>query len=312
MKHPPVSISPHPPATPRPWRLPAAGTLGLALWLVGQPAAAQQAAASSAPSTKVECAQAFEQSQRLRNAAQYLEANREVLKCTNPACGAALSEECGKIHAELQAATPSIVFGARDETGQELTAVSVVIDRAPVALPIDGKPVALDPGSHTFAFSADGFETQLQSLVVRTGERFRPVTVKLERQQARSAKLAPQPDAPDVRKTREPSSGGPPLGTYVLGGVAALGLGSFIGLRVWGAHDFDVLARECKPHCAPSSVDSVKQKYLLSNVALAVGGAAAIAAVSIYWASPKTSQRAAKLQVLPSSDGISARIAAPF
>jgi hypothetical protein len=288
--------------------------LALSSLFPGRLARAQQPGAGGLPPpvSRAECARAFEESQRLRNASRYLEANREVLHCTNPACGAALSEECGKIHAEIQAATPSVVFGARDRAGRELAFASVAIDQGARTVAIDGKPVAIDPGNHTFSFSAKGFQPRAESVVILAGERFRPITVALEPAGAQRSTL----DAPVMQvpsQAAEPNTSSPPLGSYLLGGVAILSIGAAVGLRVSGANDFDTLSRDCKPDCSQSSVDSAEQKYLLSNIALAVGGAAAIAGIAVYvFASPKASQPSAALRVSQSNHGVSASVTAGF
>jgi hypothetical protein len=288
--------------------------LALAFSFAGRLATAQQpgAGGSPPPVSRAECARAFEESQRLRNASRYLEANREVLQCTNPACGAALSEECGKIHAEIQAATPSVVFGVRDRSGRELAGASVAIDQGARTVTIDGKPVAIDPGIHSFSFSAKGFQPRAESVVILAGERYRPITVALEPAGTQLSSSEAQASM-QSSQAAEPSASSPPLGSYVLGGVALLSVGAAVGLRVWGANEFDTLSRECKPDCSQSSVDSVEQKYLLSNIALAVGGAAAIAGIAVYvFASPKASLPTAALRVSQSNHGVSASITTGF
>lgn len=282
--------------------------LALSLVLLPRVGLAQQQSSGRAKSpSKTECVEAFEQAQRSRNASRLLEANRQVLTCSNPACGALLSEECGKMYGEIQVATPSVVFAARNSAGQEIAGASVRVDASEGALSLDGKPVAVDPGNHDFKFLAEGFEPQVQSVIIRTGERFRPITAVLKPLARASA--SPRPD--------EPANGAPragvPLGTYVLGGVAALGVGGFVGFRIWGSHDFDDLSNRCKPDCSSSSVDSVRQKYLISTLSLAVGAAAAVGAVTVYLvAQPSAPERSARIQVLSSGDGISARFSAPF
>jgi hypothetical protein len=284
--------------------------------LVSERARAQESGAAAAGPSKPECAQAFEEAQRLRNASRYLDANREVLTCTNPSCGAALSEECGKIYSELQAATPSVVFAARDRSGKEVAGATVQVDDSENARSFDGRPVSLDPGSHTFAFRAAGFEPQAQAVVIRAGERLRPITVVLqsaptsrEPSEAASGRAVTEltPSSDDVAPAQIPT------GVYVLSGVAVAGVGGFIGLRWWGSHDFDELSRTCKPDCSRSSVDAVEQKYVLSSVSLAVGAAAAVGAVTWYFAArPSRTQSAAQLQLSPSPGGVSARFSASF
>jgi hypothetical protein len=287
--------------------------LALASMLLPRPVVAEPSGASDPSLTRAACALAFEDAQRLRNAARYLDANREVLKCTNPSCGAALSEECGKIHGELQAATPSVVFAVRDNTGGELASASVKIDSDGSAPSLDGKPVPIDPGSHTFTFHADGFEPQAQSVVIRAGERFRPITIVLQPLSTNPAR-APSPNAFEpTLSSNDTSRAAVPLPVYVLGGVAAVGVAGFVGFRWWGSRDFDELSRGCKPDCSSSSVDAVRQKYAISTVSLAVGGAATAAAITWYFAAkPSASSNSARLQIWSSADGASARFSTRF
>jgi hypothetical protein len=266
-------------------------------------------AGASVAASRAECAQSFEQAQRLRNAFRYLDADAEALKCANPACGPLLSEECGKIYSELQAVMPSIVFVARDENGNDLTNASVEVDGKAPPLAVDGTPVPFDPGSHEFRFTAEGFEPLVQSAMISTGERLRPLIGVLKQAGNSSApQLGTDPQTRiDDRPTR-----GVPLATYVLGGIGLVGFAGFVGFRVAGAREFDTLSRDCKPACSQDSVDAVKQKYLLSNIALAVGGAASVAAVSVYLFSPKNPQSTTSVQIWHSGDGAGTRVTGSF
>lgn len=265
---------------------------------------------SRANEFKLACSRSFEQSQRLRNSSQYLAAVEEVVKCADPKCGPALFDECTKIYDQLQTAIPTVVFAARDDSGTELTGVVVSIDGVPSRDQLDGKPVRVDPGSHQFAFSSDGHESSEQSVLIRTGEQFRPINAVLPRvgSAGKSAELPP---------SQGPSSNGAsarkiPLASYVLGGASVVGLGAFIGFRLAASSRFDSLEHECKPSCAQSEVDSVRQKYVISDVALGVGLAAAAAAVTVYFASPHESRPAAALRLSPSERGLSASFARQF
>lgn len=149
--------------------------------------------------------------------------------------------------------------------------------------------------------------------MIRAGERFRPIVVVLQppaRSRPSAAAQAPRGDdsSPDLGPRMRV-----PLGVYVLGGVAVAGVGGFVSFRLWGSLDFDELARTCKPDCSSSSIDAVRQKYLVSTVSLAVGATAAVGAVTWYWAArPPAARSSARLQVLPSVDGVSARFATSF
>jgi hypothetical protein len=269
---------------------------------VDQPAASHD----TVTEFKLSCSRSFEQSQRLRNGSQYIAASEEAAKCANPKCGEALVDECSKIYDQLQTATPSVVFAARDDAGAELTSVVVSIDGHPSRNLLDGKPVQVDPGNHQFAFASDGHQPTEQAVLIRAGEQFRPINALLRRTATGPAAGSPvQPPASDT----EPRI---PLPSYVLGAVSVVGLGTFIGFRVAGSSRFDALARECKPTCAPSAVDSARQKYTISEIALGVAAASALAAVTIYLVSPREHQPLAALRVAPSEHGLSAGISGRF
>ncbi len=275
--------------------------------LVPSLAAAQEAQPAPAD-PKVVCSQAFEQAQRQRNESHYVAANQEVLKCANPACGEALFQECTKLYTELQGAIPSVVFAARDKNGNELSDVRVTIDGQPFTEQLDGKPVQLDPGSHTFGFTAQDYPPIERVAVIRAGERFRPVSVVFERPEVATPK-APEPvTAPAAAPLpAEPGARKVPIATYVLGGVGVVAVGGFVGFRLVGSSDYDQLERDCAPNCPDSDVNRVKRSYLISNVALGVGAAAFVGAVAVYLAAPRESAPTTALQVAPTDGGMAAR-----
>jgi len=115
-------------------------------------------------------------------------------------CGAALSEECGRLYSDLQAATPSIVLAARTQDGKELDNVIVSIDGGARSAMVDGTPLLLDPGNHEFTFTADGFEPLKQAAVISAGERYRRVVGVLTKPESAAAST-PSP-AQDRRGSR--------------------------------------------------------------------------------------------------------------
>ncbi|MEO7034285.1 MAG: hypothetical protein ABI548_10350, partial [Polyangiaceae bacterium] len=250
------------------------------------------------------------QSQRLRNGSQYVAASDEAAKCANPKCGEALFDECTKIYDQLQNATPSVVFAARNDAGRELTSVAVTIDGRPSPDQLDGNPVRVDPGRHQFAFSSNGYQRAEQAVLIRAGEQFRPINAVLPRIRNEQAAAAPASAQASTSALESPRR--LPLASYVLGAVSVVGVGAFVGFRVAGASRFDELARTCKPTCTSSEVDSAQQKYLVSDIALGVGVAAAVAAITVYLVSPREHQPVATLQVSPLKHGLGAGIAAQF
>jgi hypothetical protein len=110
----------------------------------------------------------------------------------------------------------------------------------------------------------------------------------------------------------EPRARTVPVASYVLGGVSVLSLAAFVGFRVAGSNEFDARARDCKPTCTSSQVESVRQKYVISDLALGVSAAAAAAAVTIYLVSPAEQAPRAALQLTPVNQGLVAHFAGHF
>jgi hypothetical protein len=256
---------------------------------------------------KIACSQSFEESQRLRNSSEYIAASSEVLKCANPSCGQALFDECTKIYGELQTATPSVVFAARDGAGNELTRVAVSIDGHLSLELLDGKPLSVDPGSHRFSFSSEGYASAEQTVLILAGEHFRPINATLKQKAVASAAVQSELSTAPTK-----SRGGPPLASYVLGGVAAVGFGTFVAFRVVGANQFEAFERDCKPNCTDSEVNSVRQKYAISNIALGIGSVAAVAAVTVYLVSPAGQNPKVALQLSPSPQTLGAHLRGTF
>jgi len=288
-----------------------AGAIAAACASLSVPAWAEDGA--SAPVSKADCEKAFEHSQRLRNTFHYVEASAEALVCAAPECGAVLSDECGKLYSQSQEATPSVVVGARTTDGSELGNVSITLDDNERSLPVDGAPLLLNPGSHEFSFSAAGFEPTKLTVVILAGERLRPIIGVFKRDEASAQSTTSKAPPPETEPALNSDRRGPPLASYILGGVALAGFGGFVGFRLAGAHDYDTLAHDCKPTCSESAVSTARQKYVLSYVGLAIGGAATIAAVTVYLATPGTpSRQAAALQVRQQANGMTAHLTVPF
>lgn len=296
-------------AASRRWFVGSALTFGLASLLTAKPS---QAEPPDARQVKLACAKSFEQTQRLRNDSHYLSAAEEAMKCARQNCGEALFDECTKIYSELQTATPSVVLSARAPNGDELTKVSVSVDGKPALDELDGKPMRLDPGNHTFSFSSAEHGSIEHEYLIRAGEQFRAIVVDFAPEKtghgagdANASEREPNPTGPAPSRR-------PPLASYVLGGVSVVGLGAFIGFRIAGSHEFDARASDCKPTCSSSQVESIRQKYVLSDIALGVSAAAAAAAVTIYLVAPAEPAPRAALQLTPVNQGLVAHLAGHF
>jgi hypothetical protein len=217
---------------------------------------------------KQDCIAASEagQDQKLRGSLRG--AREQLLICARDVCPAIVRQDCTQWLTEIIAALPSVVVGARDWQGHDLVDVTVTVDGLVVASKLDGKPIGVDPGVHTFHYeSASGAAPVEEHMLIRQGERNRTLTVTFPPPPGAVPTPEPAPTAPPVR-SRSPL-------TYVFGGVglAAIGAGTILGVS---ANSDASTAREaapagCAPNCPSSRVDPIKTKYILADVSFGVG-----------------------------------------
>jgi hypothetical protein len=131
------------------------------------------------PDAKQACIAATERGQGQRDEGKYRAAREAFAACTQDTCPRVVQQSCTKWLRELDESAPTVVLGAKDEHGTDLTDVTVTLDGAPFATLLDGKPVLIDTGPHTLRFEKQGGAWAEQKLVVRAGERARVVSVTL-------------------------------------------------------------------------------------------------------------------------------------
>jgi hypothetical protein len=199
---------------------------GLATVLLALPAVSS---AQGTPDDKQDCLTASEQGQNQRDDGLYRAARGSFVRCARDVCPKLIAQSCTRWLRELDQDAPTVVLGAKDDQGNDLTDVTVTLDGQPFATVLDGKPVESDAGEHVLRFERSGSVPTEQKLVLRAGEKARLVTVTLR---SVMAPAEPQP----VKPPTEPQAETPPAplfsahhvtaGAFALGAVAALGVGA--------------------------------------------------------------------------------------
>jgi hypothetical protein len=245
-----------------------------------------------------QCATAYERAQELRRAGSLVDARAQLLTCASASCPAFITADCRRWLDEVEAALPSVVFAAR-KAGRDLEQVLVEVDDQLVAERLDGRAVAIDPGKHTFTFTAPGAAPARIDAIINEGSKHRLIAVDIAASQLPTpaqvaAPALPPVDAPtqavgaatDLDRRPAPPSMRPlPRALFV---VSALGLAGFAGLGLWGLHDERGLRDECAPGCAPARVDRVHRQYLAADISLAAGVVALGLGVYFHSRSPAT------------------------
>jgi len=214
------------------------------------------------------CIAAYEQTQTLRKDGRPLAAKAQAAICAREACPALLTKDCNKWLAELEGIIPSVILDPRAPNGGLRADVRVKLDGVALAERIDGKSIALEPGSHTFVFEADGAVAVERTLVLRDGDRNKKLTVT----------MAP---APAVAVVERPV----PLGVWVFGGVAVAALATSAVFAIDGLGKKSDL-EACKPRCAPDDVDAMSTRFTFADVAFGAGVMAGAAAVYLVLTRP--------------------------
>jgi hypothetical protein len=227
------------------------------------------------------CVQAYESAQEDRKAERLLKARDELQACAAPSCPSIVQTDCTNWLGQVVDAVPAVVFSARKGT-EEVFDVSVSMDGKPIAAQLDGKPVEVDPGLHTFVFTHPGATPIEKKTIVASGGKSQLIAVSWAAPVSNvgAAPLATA-EAP-VEKYRPV----PPL-FYVLGGTAVVGFGTFaiVGLT---AESTKSDLEKCNPRCASASeVSSLKTRFLVADIAVGVGAAAAAGALVAFIARPE-------------------------
>ena len=87
-----------------------------------------RALAAEAADSKEACLTAADTGQSLRDDGQYAMARDQFLACARDACPRLVHEQCTEWLRSLDEATPTVVFGAKDEHGNDVGAARVLSD----------------------------------------------------------------------------------------------------------------------------------------------------------------------------------------
>jgi hypothetical protein len=102
-----------------------------------------------------------------------LEARSALVACTARVCPDIVRASCQRRLAEINQAIPAVVFEMKDAAGNDLAGVQISVDGSVLTGHLEGAPVVLDPGKHSFHFQAAGLPAVDKDFVLRHGERDR-------------------------------------------------------------------------------------------------------------------------------------------
>jgi len=235
-------------------------------------AAVTSTASGARADDKQQCLTASDQGQSLRDEGKYRRAREAFTTCSRPVCPTIVQRDCVKWLADLEATSPSVVVNAKDDKGNDLTAVKVTVDGVPLASALDGRPVVVDPGEHTFRYETDGFPPVEDKVVIHSGEKSRVLTVQFGTPAAPGGASA-SGGAAASGEAPKGGGGGTASSAWVFAGIAVVAFGTEAYFGLSGLSDRSSLENGCgkTQTCNPSDVDSVRTKFTVADIALAVG-----------------------------------------
>jgi hypothetical protein len=231
-----------------------------------------------------ECVANAEQGQKLQGQGRLLEAKEKFLACGRDACPKVIRTDCTTFEGQVEAALPSIVFAVKDEKGNDLTQVSVIIDGVPALDQLSGTATPINPGSHTFFFRREGFSPIKATALVRAGEKNRVVNarwggVPTVETGATGTTGNGTTGSSTPHETQHASRS--PVGWVLLGlGAVLAGVGTY-GL-VAGLGETSTLKSGCAMSlagCTSGQIDSAQTKLWVGDIATPLGGVAIAAGI---------------------------------
>jgi hypothetical protein len=253
------------------WTLLASVSVALALCGVERPCLA-------------DCADSYEQTQRLRQAGKLKRAEQEAIACAEEHCASWIRKDCAQWLEDLRTAMPSIVVRAIGPDGCDLESAVVSVDDERARTGLDGKSIPLDPGTHIIRVETLEGSRVEQKVVIVEGEKARMIVASFAPSSMTCRPIPAGPSSPlppEVARIDQPRDDKPsmvvPLAIWGVGAVFGT-IGGVLEIVSWSRRaGFD----RCSPACDPGEVRSWQRTWRIGDAAL---GASLVAlAVGAYF-----------------------------
>lgn len=138
--------------------------------LVGALLAPTVALAAGPTPTKEQCMSASEDGSSLRKRGKLIAARTSLETCLASGCPSLIRDDCAKALKDVREAVPTVTFKAQE--GEAVVYdVQTTMDDALLAERLDGNPIEIDPGEHTFTFTAANHPSQTKKITIKEGEK---------------------------------------------------------------------------------------------------------------------------------------------
>jgi len=229
--------------------------------------------ASSVRADVQACIDAHGAGQELRKQGKLKDAKAQFIKCAAEECPTVIRQDCDMFLRDLSKIMPTVVLAAVDEKGNDLANVRVVIDGRPLVGELNGRSIQIDPGPHQFLFISEDGREMKKTVVVREGDRARPIQVTFaavgQAPPAQPTSAMPPPSAPAPAPDTSAGSGSK-TAAYVFAGLGLAAVGAFAYFGLTGMREENDLEESCSPNCTDEQVNVIRKNYMLADISLGV------------------------------------------
>ena len=202
--------------------------------------------------------------------------------CASAACPEIVRADCTERVDEIHRVMPSVVFDVKTSSGADVAETRVDMDGRVLRERLDGRPVSVDPGDHTFVLTARG-TTQTLHVLVHEGDKDRRVAMTVAEPQSQPREI--------------PAGGAQRAAGLIIAvsGVVSLGVGSTFGGLAIARHG-DVTS-VCPNNVCPSpaardqvaGANADAQTFATaSTITLIAGVVLAATGVVVFLVAPRT------------------------
>lgn len=238
------------------------------------------------------CTEGYEQGQVLRKAGKLLDARKLLRVCVNKCTRTAFTKACGDWLHQVEGEIPTVVLWVKEADGTTPANIRSTLDGNPLATRFDGRPIEVDPGSHTFAFTLAGRAPKEVRVMVPQGAKNQLVSVTLATPAKLSPPASPTPavHTPSVSAAATDQTGGSAVTTVgwtVAGvGVVGLGIGGFFGWQAISKNN-DAGCDSNSVCTSPELRKEAQSAGTASTVGLVAGGLLVGGGVALVLLAPK-------------------------
>ncbi len=226
------------------------------------------------------CMTAPVEGQQLQKAGKLLAARQKFTACARKTCPAEIVHDCTRWAGEVEAALPTFVMAARDESGHDLADVTVSIDGQP-PVPISARSISVDPGSHKFVFrrtpaagasSVSRSDREVdQTTILRDGEKNREIVASFHlRAEAKPAAVVSERPVP---------AGAWVSGVFGVAGFGVFGVAGALGVS-------DRRSEHCDTGCPQAQKTGVDNLLRVADLGLGIGVVGVSVATWLFLARP--------------------------